>query len=126
MRSFLRRPDESGSAISSTSSAIRVTTVPAGQSATLDGTVAAAAAEISPSVVTIAVRSGGSGGVGSGVVLDTVPEAPRVSLAAGTGRHRSFAALFGRVLADLALTGHTRRSHPAFALDRGALVDAGA
>ena len=37
---------------------------------TLDGTVSAAAAKIEPSLVTIAVQSGGSGGIGSGVVLD--------------------------------------------------------
>ena len=36
----------------------------------LDGTVAAAAAKIEPSLVTIAVQSGGGGGIGSGVVLD--------------------------------------------------------
>ena len=36
----------------------------------LDGTVAAAAAKIQPSVVTISVQAGSSGGVGSGVVLD--------------------------------------------------------
>ena len=36
----------------------------------LDGTVSAAAAKIEPSLVTIAVQSGGSGGIGSGVVLD--------------------------------------------------------
>jgi putative serine protease PepD len=39
-------------------------------SPTLDGTVAAAAAKIEPSLVTIAVQSGGGGGIGSGVVLD--------------------------------------------------------
>ena len=38
----------------------------------LDGTVAAAAAKIEPSVVTITVQSGNSGGVGTGVVLDAV------------------------------------------------------
>ena len=37
---------------------------------TLDGTVVAAAAKIEPSLVTIAVQSGGGGGIGSGVVLD--------------------------------------------------------
>ena len=35
-----------------------------------NGTVAAAAAKIEPSLVTIAVRSSGGGGIGSGVVLD--------------------------------------------------------
>jgi putative serine protease PepD len=36
----------------------------------LDGTVAAAAAKIEPSLVTIAVQSAGGGGIGSGMVLD--------------------------------------------------------
>jgi putative serine protease PepD len=53
-----------------TTSSVRVTTVPAAQSAILDGTVTAAAAKIEPSVVTISVASGGGGGVGTGVVLD--------------------------------------------------------
>ena len=51
-------------------SSISVTTVPASQTAVLDGTVVAAADAIQPSVVTIAVRAGQGGGVGSGVVLD--------------------------------------------------------
>ena len=49
---------------------ISVNTAPASQTPVLDGTVAAAAAKIQPSVVTISVQSGNSGGVGSGVVLD--------------------------------------------------------
>ena len=53
-----------------TTSPISVTTVPAANSPKLDGTVAAAAAKIEPSLVTITVQSGQSGGVGSGVVLD--------------------------------------------------------
>jgi putative serine protease PepD len=52
------------------STSIAVTTVPAGQTAVLDGTVVAAADAIQPSVVTINVRSGQGAGVGSGVVLD--------------------------------------------------------
>ena len=48
-----------------------VTTVPVAQPATLDGTITAAAEKISPSVVTITVRSGQGGSIGSGVVLDT-------------------------------------------------------
>ncbi len=51
-------------------SPISVTTVPAGKTAVLDGTVAAAAARIAPSVVTITVQSGRSGDIGTGVVLD--------------------------------------------------------
>ena len=49
---------------------ISVNTAPASQTPVLDGTVAAAAAKIQPSVVTISVQSGNSGGLGSGVVLD--------------------------------------------------------
>lgn len=48
-----------------------VSAVPVAQPATLDGTVTAAAAKISPSVVTITVRSAGGTSIGSGVVLDT-------------------------------------------------------
>ena len=51
-------------------SPIGVTNQPAAQTPVLDGTVAAAAAKIEPSVVTITVASGNSGGVGTGVVLD--------------------------------------------------------
>jgi putative serine protease PepD len=53
-----------------TASPVSVTSGAAPQSPTLDGTVAAAAAKIEPSLVTIAVQSAGSGGIGSGVVLD--------------------------------------------------------
>ncbi len=52
------------------SSPISVTTGQAPQAPTLNGTVEAAAAKIQPSVVTITVRSGSSGDIGSGVVLD--------------------------------------------------------
>ncbi len=51
-------------------SPVSVTTVPASQTPVLNGTVAAAAAKIEPSVVTITVQSGSSGDIGSGVVLD--------------------------------------------------------
>jgi putative serine protease PepD len=53
-----------------TTSPISVTTVPAANSPTLDGTVAAAAAKIEASLVTITVQSGRTGDIGSGVVLD--------------------------------------------------------
>jgi len=49
---------------------ISVNTTPASQTPVLDGTVAAAAAKIQPSVVTISVQAGNNSGVGSGVVLD--------------------------------------------------------
>jgi putative serine protease PepD len=53
-----------------TVSPVTVTSGAAPQSPTLNGTVSAAAAKIEPSLVTIAVQSGGNGGIGSGVVLD--------------------------------------------------------
>ena len=56
---------------SSNTSTISVSTVSAANSPVLNGTVSAAAARIDPSVVTITVRSGQSGDIGSGVVLDT-------------------------------------------------------
>ena len=52
-------------------SPISVTNRPAAQTPVLDGTVAAAAAKIEPSVVTVSVTAGQSGGLGSGVVLDS-------------------------------------------------------
>src|SRR5688572_8845216 len=54
-----------------TGSPISVSTVPAAQSPVLDGTIEAAAAKIQPSVVTIAVQSGQSGDIGTGVVIDS-------------------------------------------------------
>ena len=51
-------------------SPVSVTSGAAPQGPTLDGTVAAAAAKIEPSLVTIAVQAAGKGGIGSGVVLD--------------------------------------------------------
>jgi putative serine protease PepD len=54
----------------SSATSVSVTTAPAAKAAVLDGTVAAAAAKIEPSVVTITVQSGQSGDIGSGVVLD--------------------------------------------------------
>jgi putative serine protease PepD len=54
----------------SAASPVAVSSAPASQSPSLDGTVTAAAAKIDPSLVTITVRSGNSGDIGSGVVLD--------------------------------------------------------
>ncbi|WP_308252044.1 FAD-dependent oxidoreductase [Pseudonocardia sp. KRD291] len=56
------------------------------------------------------------------VVLDTVPGCPRVSVAVGAGNASAFASLWGRILADLAMTGATRYPVDAFALDRPALT----
>jgi putative serine protease PepD len=51
-------------------SPVTITSGAAPQNPAQNGTVSAAAAKIEPSLVTIAVQSGGSGGIGSGVVLD--------------------------------------------------------
>ena len=50
---------------------ISVTNTPASTTPKLDGTIAAAAAKIDPSVVTISLRTSQGGGLGTGVVLDT-------------------------------------------------------
>ena len=58
-----------------------------------------------------------------GFVLDTLPEHPQITVANGAGHAYKFAALIGRLLADLAL-GH-ETSHPidAFSITRPALTD---
>ena len=55
----------------STGASPAISAVPVAQPTTLDGSITAAAEKISPSVVTITVRSGQSGSIGSGVVLDS-------------------------------------------------------
>jgi putative serine protease PepD len=55
----------------SIASPITVTTQQAADSPKLDGTIAAAAQKIQPSVVTITVQAGNSGDIGTGVVLDS-------------------------------------------------------
>ena len=55
----------------SLASPITVTTQSASDTPKLDGTIAAAAAKIQPSVVTITVQAGNSGDIGTGEVLDT-------------------------------------------------------
>jgi sarcosine oxidase len=57
-------------------------------------------------------------------VLDTLPEHPQVSVAIGAGHAFKFAALIGRVLADLALRGETSYPIEAFRVDRPAITDA--
>jgi sarcosine oxidase len=58
-----------------------------------------------------------------GFVLDTLPEHPQITVANGAGHAYKFAALIGRLLADLAL-GH-EPAHPidAFSITRPALTD---
>jgi sarcosine oxidase len=56
-------------------------------------------------------------------ILDTLPEHPQITVANGAGHAFKFAALIGRLLADLAL-GH-EPTHPidAFSITRPALTD---
>ncbi|MDD7942096.1 FAD-dependent oxidoreductase [Actinomycetospora lutea] len=57
-------------------------------------------------------------------VVDTLPGEPRVSVGVGAGHASTFASLLGRVLAELATTGTSRRPIGSFALDRPALAAA--
>ena len=58
------------------------------------------------------------------LVLDTVPEAARISVGVGAADAPGFASLLGHVLADLATSGRTRHAIDAFSLDRSALLGA--
>ncbi|WP_433802358.1 FAD-dependent oxidoreductase [Actinomycetospora sp. CA-084318] len=58
------------------------------------------------------------------LVVDTVPEAPAVHVAVGTGNAGAYASLLGRVLAEFATAGRSRYPVDAFTLDRPALLDA--
>jgi len=51
-------------------------------------------------------------------VIDTLPEHPNVHVAVGAGHACKFAAVIGRILADLAVDGRTRSGIEAFAIDR--------
>ena len=59
-----------GGGAAGANSPITVTTQTAATTPKLDGTISAAAKQIEPSVVTITVQAGQSGGIGTGVVLD--------------------------------------------------------
>ncbi|MFC5140511.1 FAD-dependent oxidoreductase [Actinomycetospora rhizophila] len=57
-------------------------------------------------------------------VVDTLPGEPRVSVGVGARDAFTFASLIGRILAELATTGASRRPIGSFALDRPALAAA--
>ena len=59
-----------GGGAAGANSPVTVTTQTAATTPKLDGTISAAAKQIEPSVVTITVQAGQSGGIGTGVVLD--------------------------------------------------------
>jgi sarcosine oxidase len=56
-------------------------------------------------------------------VVDRLPEHPNVTLGLGAGHGFKFAALFGRLLTDMAIEGESRYDLSAFRLDRPALTD---
>jgi monomeric sarcosine oxidase len=56
-------------------------------------------------------------------VLDALPTYPDVLVGLGAGHGFKFAPTFGRILADLALTGTTSSDISAFAIDRPALTE---
>ncbi|GLZ55238.1 FAD-dependent oxidoreductase [Actinomycetospora sp. NBRC 106378] len=58
------------------------------------------------------------------LVVDTVPEAPSVHVAVGTGHAAAYASLLGRVLAEFATAGRSRFPVDTFTLERPALQDA--
>lgn len=57
-------------------------------------------------------------------ILDTLPEYPRISVAIGAGHAYKFAALIGKVLAELALDGGSSYPVGEFSLTRPAITDA--
>lgn len=54
---------------------------------------------------------------------DTLPEHPQITVANGAGHGFTFAALIGRVLADLALDHEPAHPIDAFSITRPALTD---
>jgi sarcosine oxidase len=56
-------------------------------------------------------------------VLDALPDYPDVLIGLGAGHGFKFAPTFGRILADLAMTGTTSSDIGAFAIDRPALTE---
>ena len=56
-------------------------------------------------------------------VIDRLPEHPYVTVGLAAGHGFKFAALFGRLLTDIAIEGESRYDLSAFRLDRRALTD---
>lgn len=56
-------------------------------------------------------------------VVDRLPEHPSVTVGLAAGHGFKFAAVFGRLLTDVAITGESRYDLSAFRLDRPALTD---
>jgi sarcosine oxidase len=56
-------------------------------------------------------------------VIDRLPEHPSVTVGLGAGHGFKFAALFGRLLTDMAVDGSSGYDLSAFRLDRAALTD---
>jgi glycine/D-amino acid oxidase-like deaminating enzyme len=56
-------------------------------------------------------------------ILDQVPGHPRLTMALGAGHAAKFAAVIGRILSELVLTGETRDPIEPFRIDRPAITD---
>ena len=56
-------------------------------------------------------------------IIDRVPGHPRLTMAIGAGHAAKFAALIGRILSELVLTGSTSHPIEPFRADRPALTD---
>lgn len=56
-------------------------------------------------------------------VLDTLPDHPQIAVAVGAGHAYKFAALVGKILAELALDGESTFPLDAFAITRPAVTD---
>ncbi len=58
-----------------------------------------------------------------GFVVDRLPGYPQISVFVGAGHGYKFAALFGKILSELAIDGQTHYPIQAFAVDRPAITD---
>jgi sarcosine oxidase len=58
-----------------------------------------------------------------GFVIDTLPGYPQICVFIGAGHAYKFAALFGKILSELAIDGHTGYPIEAFRVDRPAITD---
>ena len=55
--------------------------------------------------------------------VDRLPGYPQISVFVGAGHGYKFAALFGKILSELAIDGQTHYPIQAFAVDRPAITD---
>lgn len=60
-----------------------------------------------------------------GFIIDTLPDHPQIVLCVGAGHAYKFAALFGKILSEMAIDGKTDHPIDPFILDRPAVTDPG-